>query len=193
MKKEDLKIKICSDDFLINPYHKVKSDDLNEMESEARKIAALEENIYVTIPITNTEGSYTHRVIERLSNDGIPVNVTAIFTPEQVMAIEPCLSAHTPSIVSVFAGCISDTGRDPAPILEEALWILERKPQTELLWHGCREVYNIIQANTIGCHIISVPDSILKKLDLLDYDLEKFSLDMVRQFYDDAVAADFTL
>ena len=163
----------------------VFSDDFDEMVTQARKLSACGKNIYVKIPITNTKGEFTHNVIEVLSNEGIPLNITAIFTADQAMAIERVICKDTPTIISLFCGRIADTGVDPAPLVKEVRWMLADKPYTEVLWASCREVYNIFQADAVGCDIITVPKPILDKLTLIGKDLEEYSRETVQEFWED--------
>ncbi|MCX6253824.1 MAG: transaldolase [Bacteroidia bacterium] len=171
----------------------VFSDDLSEMRSQALKIATWGENVYVKIPITNTKGISTCGLIKDLSEHGVKLNVTAIMTLSQVRDVIFSLNTETPAYVSVFAGRIADTGVDPLPLMAAAVEILKIKPKTELIWASPRELLNIFHADTVNCHIITVTNDILKKLSLLDYDLTSFSLDTVKMFYNDAVAAGFKL
>lgn len=171
----------------------VFSDDFPSMEREARKISAWGDNVYVKIPITNTKGESSSELVKKLSEGGIKLNVTAILTTGQVRNIAKTLFPDTPSIVSVFAGRIADTGRDPVPIMEESLKILKQLPKAELLWASSRELLNIIQADRAGCHIITVTNDILKKITMIDKDLEELSLDTVRMFYSDAMAAGYRI
>jgi transaldolase len=171
----------------------VFSDDFDDMERQANKIAGWGENIYVKIPITNTKGDSSATLVKRLSANGVKLNITALLTLEQVSTIHDVLSPDTPAIVSVFAGRVADTGHDPIPMMVAAKEILADQPKTELLWASPREVLNIIQADQSGCHIITATSGILNKLSKLDYNLEKFSLDTVRMFYNDAQKAKYTL
>ena len=171
----------------------VFSDDFDDMERQANKIAGWGDNIYVKIPITNTQSISSAPLVKRLASNGVKLNVTAILTLEQVSIIHDALSPDTPAIVSVFAGRIADTGRDPVSIMTAAKTLLADQPKTELLWASPREVLNKIQADQLGCDIITATPDILKKLSKLDYDLERFSLDTVRMFYDDAKKAKYTL
>jgi transaldolase len=171
----------------------VFSDDFDDMERQANKIAGWGDNIYVKIPITNTKGNSSAALVKRLSANGVKLNITALLTLEQVSTIHDVLSPDVPAIVSVFAGRVADTGRDPIPMMISAKEILADQPKTELLWASPREVLNIIQADQSGCHIITATSGILNKLSKLDYDLEKFSLDTVRMFYNDAQKAKYTL
>lgn len=171
----------------------VFSDDFTEMERQARVIAAWGSNVYVKIPVTNTRGDFAGPLITRLSAAGVRVNVTALMTPFQVLQVAECLSPGTPSFVSVFAGRIADSGRDPVPLMLEALQILQPQPAVELIWASPRELLNIVQADVIGCHIITVSNDLLAKLPLLGKDLEAFSLDTVRMFYEDAKKAGYRI
>ncbi len=171
----------------------VFSDDLDEMVRQARKIAQWGSNVYVKIPVTNTRGEITGRVIKGLSEEGIKLNITAMLTLDQVRWVSEALSERTHAIVSVFAGRIADTGCDPIPIMQEALQILRSRPLSELLWASPREVLNIVQADAIGCHIITVTNDLLKKVPILGTELADMSLQTVKMFHDDARAAGFHL
>lgn len=171
----------------------VFSDNLDEMVGQARKIAQWGPNVYVKIPVTNTGGEFTGRIIKVLSEDGIKLNITAMLTLDQVRWVSGALSETTPAIVSVFGGRIADTGRDPVPLMRDALEILRARPLAELLWASPREVLNIVQADAIGCHIITVTNDLLKKVPILGTDLADMSLQTVKMFYDDARAAGFHL
>jgi len=171
----------------------VFSDEENGMEREARKIASWGENVYIKIPVTNTKGESTATLIKKLSNDGLQLNITAILTLEQVKLVSRALSPSTPSIVSVFAGRIADTGMDPMPIMKEAASVLKSSPKAELLWASSREILNLVQAEECGCHIITITNDILKKIPMLGKDLKELSLDTVRTFYNDAQAAGYRI
>ncbi len=171
----------------------VFSDDLGTMEKEARKIASWGNNVYVKIPVTNTKGESAASLIKKLSNDGLKLNITAILTLEQVETVSKALSRSTPSIVSVFAGRIADTGRDPVGTMNAAKKILEPNANAELLWASCRELLNIVQADACGCHIITVTNDILKKLGNVDKDLSDVSLDTVKMFYNDAKSVGYNI
>jgi transaldolase len=147
----------------------------------------------VKIPVSNTRGDSSFELIRRLSHDGVRVNVTAVLTLEQVEKATAALRGGAPSNVSMFAGRIADTGRDPVPMVADALDILSAEPQAELIWASPRELLNVFQADAIGCHIITVTPEILKKLDLVNRDLEEISLDTVRMFRNDALNAGLTL
>jgi transaldolase len=171
----------------------VFSDDFGEMEREARIIASWGRNAFVKIPITNTKGVSSCPLIEKLVADGINVNVTAILSQKQVEETAFALRNETPAIVSVFAGRVADTGRDPVPLMRECVALLETKPQAELLWASSRELLNIFQANDVGCHIITVTPDLIAKLKLVDKNLEEYSLETVQMFYKDASAAGLKL
>ncbi len=171
----------------------VFSDDFAEMERQAEIIASWGKHVYVKIPITNTKGESSIPLIKRLVSQDIKLNITAILTIVQVKEVEAVLSPVIPSVVSVFAGRIADTGRDPVPVMREAKKILAKNKKAELLWASTREVLNIIQAEEAGCDIVTVPNDILKKLDKLGYDLTKLSLDTVKMFYDDGKSAGYIL
>ena len=171
----------------------VFSDDFAEMERQALKISGWADNVYVKIPITNTEGLSSLELVRRLSHDGVRLNVTALMTPGQVEASAVALEGGAPAYVSVFAGRIADAGVDPLPVMVDALDVLRPLPGVELIWASPREVLNIVQADQIGCHVITVTHDLLAKLHLLGRDLDEFSLDTVRMFHRDAGAAGFTL
>ena len=171
----------------------VFSDEFDEMERQAREIATWGEHVYVKIPVTNTRRVPAYDLVHRLSHAGVKVNVTAVLTLEQVGEVTNALKGGAPSNVSVFAGRIADTGRDPVPLMTEAVDILRAEPNAELIWASPRELLNIFQADAIGCHIITVTHDILKKLPLVGKSLEDYSLDTVKMFYDDACAAGFSL
>lgn len=171
----------------------VFSDEFDEMEAQAREIASWGDNVYVKIPITNTRGESAVKLIERLSKASVKVNVTAIMTIEQVKAVIPALTHGPAGCVSIFAGRIADAGIDPLPVMQEALDLLADYPTLELIWASPRELFNIVQARQIGCHIITVTDDILKKLGLIGKDLNEFSLDTVKMFYNDAQAAGYSI
>ena len=171
----------------------VFSDNFEEMERQAGEIATWGEHVYVKIPVTNTKRVPSYDLIHRLSHSGVKVNVTAILTLEQVREVVNALKGGAPSNVSVFAGRIADTGRDPVPLMAEAVDILGLEPKAELIWASPRELLNIFQADVIGCHIITVTHDILRKLSLVGKSLEEYSLDTVKMFYEDARAAGFSL
>ena len=171
----------------------VFSDEFPEMERQAREIATWGEHVYVKIPVTNTRRESAADLIERLSHAGVRVNVTAVMTLEQVREVTRRLRGGAPACVSVFAGRIADSGRDPLPLMTEAVSILRDAPRAELIWASPRELLNIFQADDIGCHIITVTHDILAKLSNVGKDLDDYSLETVRMFYDDAQKAGFTL
>jgi transaldolase len=171
----------------------VFADEFEEMERQARRIAAWGENVNVKIPITNTKGASSMGVVERLSADGITVNVTAIMTVEQVGAVAAALHPDSAAIVSVFAGRIADTGRDPVPHMRRCLEALSGRPGAELLWASPRELLNLFQADEVGCRIITMTNDLLAKMAMVGKDLDVFSLETVKMFRNDAEAAKFTL
>jgi transaldolase len=171
----------------------VFSDEFPEMERQAREIATWGDNVFVKIPITNTRGESSAELVRRLSHAGVKVNVTAVLTIAQVEAVTRCFASDCAGCVSVFAGRIADSGRDPLPIMVKALEVMHAKPALELIWASPRELLNIIQADAIGCHIITVTADILKKLPLIGKDLAEYSLDTVKMFHDDAQKAGYSL
>ena len=171
----------------------VFSDDFISMEREAKKIASWGKNIYVKIPITNTTGKPSLALIQKLSGEGLFLNITAILTVEQVKEVVKVLHPKAKTIVSIFSGRIADTGRDPTPYMKEAAQILKSNPNVELLWASSRELLNIFQAESCGCHIITVTNDILKKVSMVGKSLKKLSLDTVKQFYQDAQGLGYKL
>jgi len=171
----------------------VFADEFDEMERQALEISSWGKNVNVKIPVTNTKQQFAGPLIERLSKVGVSLNVTAVTTLDQVRKITALLSPSTPSIISVFAGRIADTGRDPLPLMAEAVKIMSAKPQAELIWASPRELLNIFHADSIGCHIITATNDILKKLSLVDKDLEDYSLETVQMFYNDAQTAGYNI
>jgi len=171
----------------------VFSDDFEEMERQARKISTWGKNVYVKIPITNTKHQSSLDLVKRLALEGIQLNVTALMTLEQVEATSVALKNHAPSYISVFAGRIADTGRDPMPLMKRAVEIMLPHTKQELIWASPRELLNIFHADEIGCHVITVTHDILKKLALVGKDLDEYSLDTVKMFYSDAQKAGFNL
>lgn len=171
----------------------VFEDEFAEMEKQAHEIASWGKNVMVKIPVTNTKKQFSGPLIKRLSAEGIPLNITAILTLKQVQDVAESLAEQTPAIVSVFAGRIADTGIDPMPMMKEALSILKKRPYAELLWASPRELLNVIQANDVGCHIITATHDVLNKLSLIGKDLEEYSLDTVKMFYRAAVNAGYSL
>jgi transaldolase len=171
----------------------VFSDDFAEMERQALEIAGWGDNVYVKIPVTNTKQETCYALVEKLAAQKVKLNVTAIMTLSQVRDVVAALNPNVPSYVSVFAGRIADTGRDPEPLMAAAVEMLKVAPAAELIWASPRELLNIFQADKIGCQVITVTNDILKKLSLVDYDLDTYSLDTVKMFYNDAVSAGFKL
>jgi transaldolase len=172
----------------------VFSDEFPEMRRQALMIGKWQENVYVKIPITNTRGDSALPLITELSDEGVKLNITAILTREQVQGVANAVKRDVPCVVSVFAGRVADTGVDPMPLMKESLEMLRDLPNAELLWASVREVLNIFQAAQCGCHIVTVPHDILDKVAKLGgMDLAELSLDTVRMFYKDAVAAGFKL
>jgi len=171
----------------------VFADDFPSMEAQAREIATWGSNVYVKIPVSNTAGETACPLIARLARSNIKLNVTAVMTLQQVAAIGAALSKDVPAVVSVFAGRIADTGRDPVPHMQAALALLHDRPKAELLWASPRELLNIFQADAIGCQIITVTPDVLKKLSLVGKDLDAYSRDTVSMFYKDATAAGYSI
>jgi transaldolase len=171
----------------------VFSDEFPEMRRQAEKLAQWGRNVYVKIPVTNTRGESSADLIRSLAKGGIQLNVTAILTLSQVRTVAEALGGGPPSVISVFAGRIADTGTDPEPVLRAAREIVSLHPNIELLWASSRELLNIFQAQDCGCHIITVTRDILKKLSLVGKDLDQLSRDTVKMFRDDAVRAGYTL
>lgn len=171
----------------------VFSDELAEMKRQAMEISGWGENVYVKIPITNTLGESTADVVDYLVQQDVKVNVTALMTTEQVAEIAKVLDSAVPSYVSVFAGRIADTGRDPESIMVESLEALRNLGKTELIWASPRELLNVFQAERIGCHIITATNDILQKIKLIGYDLNAYSLDTVKMFKNDAAAAGYKI
>jgi transaldolase len=171
----------------------VFSDDFAEMKRQALEIATWGDNVNVKIPVTNTKGESSVKLIKELAQAKVKQNVTALMTLQQVKEVAAALADGASSYVSVFAGRIADTGRDPVPLMTEAVKILQDYPHLELIWASPRELLNIFQADNIGCHIITVTNDILKKLKTVGKDLHEFSLDTVKMFYNDAQSAGFNL
>jgi len=171
----------------------VFADNAPEMERQARKIARWAPNVYVKIPVTNTRREPMYDLIRRLSADGIQVNATAVLALDQVRHIAKALRGGAPSYISVFAGRVADTGRDPVPLMKSALELMAPEPKMQLVWASPRELLNIFQADEIGCHIITVTSDVLKKVSLIGKDLHDYSLETVRMFHDDAARSGYTL
>ncbi|HEV3153078.1 MAG TPA: transaldolase [Candidatus Baltobacteraceae bacterium] len=171
----------------------VFADEFGEMERQAQKIASWAPNVYVKIPVTNTKGQSSAALVKRLAAKGVRLNITAMMTLDQVREVCQALEGGAPSCVSIFAGRIADTGRDPVPLMVDALDIIGRYPNVELIWASPRELLNVFQADEIGCHIITVTNDILAKLALVGKDLTEYSLDTVKMFHTDAAKAGFTI
>ena len=167
--------------------------DLTEMERQAMEIASWGDNVYVKIPVTNTKQATCYSLVKKLAAQKVKLNVTAIMTLAQVRDVVAALNPEVPSYVSVFAGRIADTGRDPIPMMAASVEMLKVAPKAELIWASPRELLNIFQADEVGCQVITVTNDLLKKLTLTGYDLDTYSLDTVKMFYNDAVAAGFSL
>ena len=171
----------------------VLSDELDEMERQAHKIANWGNHVYVKIPITNTRGESALELIHDLAGAGVKVNVTAMLTLDQIRDASAALAGGPPAFVSLFAGRVADTGRDPMPMMAAAVELIRMYPNVELLWASPRELLNIFQADAVGCHIITATNDVLKKLELVGKDLREFSLETVKMFHDDALKAGYTL
>lgn len=171
----------------------VFADELDEMERQACRIMHWGPNVYVKIPVTNTRRESMCPLIHKLSHTGVKLNITAIFTLEQTRAVVDALAGGAPANVSIFAGRIADTGVDPVPMMAEAVEMLEPHPQMELIWASPRELLNVFQANSVGCHIITATPDILAKLSLVGKDLDAYSLDTVKMFANDAAKSGFRL
>ena len=171
----------------------VFSDEFSEMERQANEIASWGSNVYVKIPITNTKRQSSENLIRSLSQKKIKLNITALMNINQVKTVMSALNNDVPSIISVFAGRIADTGHDPIPLMLNCLEVMKTNEKAELLWASSRELLNIFQAEEIGCHIITVTNEIIKKLKLVNYDLSEYSLDTVKNFYKDALEAKFKI
>jgi transaldolase len=171
----------------------VLSDEFDEMERQAFEIASWGEGVFVKIPVTNTRGEFSGPLIGRLTAAGVRVNVTAVLTEDQVARVAGHLSDRAPSFVSVFAGRVADTGRDPVPVIAGALTRLARWPRAEVIWGSPRELLNVFQADAVGCHIITVSADLLARLPLVGKDLAEFSLETVRMFRRDAVQAGYRI
>lgn len=171
----------------------VFSDDFAEMEAQARQFTGWGENVYVKIPVTNTRRESAARLVRSLSLDGIKVNVTALMTLRQVDEMTAAVAGGAPAYISVFAGRVADSGRDPLPLMAASCAMIAREPNIELIWASPRELLNVIQADEIGCQIITATNDILAKLALIGKDLDEYSLDTVKMFRDDAVKAGFSI
>jgi transaldolase len=171
----------------------VLADDFREMERQALEIAGWADNVFVKIPVTNTRNESSGALVKRLADRQVQLNVTAIMTLEQVRRTVAVLNPATPSFVSVFAGRIADTGVDPLPLMARAVELLKVNASAQLIWASSREVFNIFQAEAVGCHAITLTSDLLGKLPALGRDLSDYSLETVKMFYDDARRAGFSL
>lgn len=171
----------------------VFSDEFDEMERQAVKIASWGPNVFAKIPVSNTRREMSYSLIRKLADRGVQLNITAIMTLPQVARVIAELEPEIPSYVSVFAGRIADTGIDPLPTMRGALALCDMNPRAELIWASPRELLNLVQADEIGCHVITMTSDLLKKISLIGYDLDQYSLDTVKMFRDDAVQAGFVL
>ena len=171
----------------------VFSDDLEGMKQQAKIINSWGKNVYVKIPITNTKNISTVDVIKYLSDKNIKLNITAIMTVDQVKKVLKYLNPRTPSYISIFAGRIADTGRDPLPMMTKTLRLMKKHKKSELIWASTREDYNILQASKINCHIITVTTDVIKKISLYNYNLDKYSLDTVKSFRQDALKSNYRI
>ncbi len=167
----------------------VISDDFEEMARQALALSSFGENVYVKIPVTDTRGRSSAPLIRALSYEGVKVNVTAAMSMDQVDEVVPCLCHDVPAIVSVFAGRIADTGKDPMPVMREASALVSEEPLIELLWASPRELLNVFQAEEVGCDIITVLPDIINKFSRIDQDLDELSLETVKMFFDDATSS----
>ena len=171
----------------------VFADEFDAMEAQAKVIASWGRNVFVKIPVTNTKGQSSAPLVKRLADQGVQVNVTAIFTLEQVREVTDALADDVAANVSVFAGRVADTGVDPVPHMREAVQIVASKPKAEVIWASPRELLNLFHADEAGCHIITVTSGILDKLNLIGKDLTEYSLETVEMFRRDAVAAAYKI
>lgn len=171
----------------------VFADEFDEMEVQAKKIATWGENVYVKIPVTNTRREPALDLISKLTHGGVKLNVTALLTLDQVQEVAGALAGGAPACISVFAGRIADTGRDPVPLMAKAVEIVSGHPHMELIWASPRELLNIFQASQIGCHIITATSDILRKLPLVGKNLHDYSLETVQMFFEDAERAKFAV
>jgi transaldolase len=171
----------------------VFADDLEEMKKQAHILAGIAPNVYVKIPVTNTKGVSTHRLVSELNREGIPCNVTAIMTMHQIERIQSSLESTNPIILSVFAGRIADTGRNPEPLMQEICEYVECDQNISILWASTRELLNVFQANSSGCDIVTVTSPLLKKLQYVGKDLDQLSLETVEMFFNDATSAGYSI
>lgn len=171
----------------------VFGDDKETILKEAREIYTWGENVYVKVPVVNTKGEFNGDVIKELADNNVKLNITAIFTTEQVKEVLECLNKETPAIISIFAGRIADAGVNPLDIVKESINMAKEYPNVEILWASCRELYNIIEADKVGCHIITVQNSILNKINLFGKDLTDYSIETVKAFFKDANSLGFSI
>lgn len=171
----------------------VFSDEFIEMGRQARKISSWGRNVFAKIPVTNTRQESSADLVRQLVAEGIQLNVTALLTPQQVETVSMALGSRVASFISVFAGRIADTGREPVPLMRQSLEMMAAFPNQQLIWASPRELLNIIQADQIGCHVITVTHEILRKLSIVGTDLDEYSLDTVKMFHSDAQAAGYQL
>ena len=171
----------------------VLADEFDEMERQALEMSSWGQNVYVKIPITDTHQRSSYALLRRLARASVKVNVTAMATLDQVQDASQCLAEGPSSFLSVFAGRVADTGHDPVPLMAAAVELLRPYPNLELVWASPRELWNIFQADAVGCHIITVTNDILRKLGLVGKDLHEYSLDTVKMFYHDAQQAGYEL
>ena len=171
----------------------VFSDEIDVMYDQALKINELGNNVYVKIPVSNTKQEYTYNLIQKLSNQGVKINVTALFTEEHIKNVFDSLNRETDSIISIFAGRIANAGIDPEPTMKYAVSLTKDYPNIEILWASTREVFNVIQAERCGCDIITMTPSLIKAMDDIGRDLDEYSLDTVKMFYKDATEAGFSV
>jgi transaldolase len=171
----------------------VFSDEFDEMEQQALKIASWGANVYAKIPVMNTKRLPSYPLIKKLADQGVKLNITALMTLAQVRDVVAHLNPEVPSCVSVFAGRIADTGRDPRPLMAESVKITAANPLSEVIWASSRELLNVFEAEAVGCQIITAPNDIIKKLSMVGYDLDEYSLDTVKSFHDDALQAGFVI
>jgi len=171
----------------------VFSDEIDDMYDQALKINELGDNVYVKIPVTNTKREYTYNLIQKLSNQGVKLNVTALFTEDRIKNVFDSLNKSTDAIISIFAGRIANAGIDPEPIMKYAVNLTKDYPNIEILWASTREVFNVIQAERCGCDIITMTPSLIKAMEDIGKDLDEYSLDTVKMFYKDATEAGFTI
>jgi transaldolase len=164
----------------------VFSDDFSEMYDQALLIASWGKNVYVKIPVTNTQGQSSLNLIQKLAHAGVKQNITALMTLEQVETVTQALAQGPTAFISIFAGRIADTGRDPVPLMQTAVNMLQPYPKLQLIWASTRELFNIFQANAIGCHVITVSTEIMQRTHLVGRDLQQFSVETIKSFYDDA-------